>query len=173
MADSFPSIIYGFMWITIGIAIILNSRRPPVKVRKLLGWKKAAGRITYKGLLHELDEDGDPIYVPVIRYEYCVGAQNYSIEKTTFSPDSARDDSVRDRYWDQQIAQKAIESYKEDSPVRLYYNPVNAQEAILDFRPMSALWNLNAILFMMYGIYTLYSCLLHDSCKDIVTIIGD
>jgi len=172
MADSLPSLIYGFMWISVGIAIILNSRRPPAKVRKHSGWKKAAGKITHKGVTRELDEEGDPIYIPTVRYEYRVGAQLYSIEKTAFTPDSARDDANRDRYWDQQKAEKVIESYKEDSPIHLYYNPSNAQEALLDFRPMSALWNLNAILFLLYGAYILFSCFFRDSCKDIVTIIG-
>jgi hypothetical protein len=173
MDDVIPSIIYGFMWISVGIAIIVNSRRPPAKVRNLSGWKKAAGKITYKGLIQELDEEGDTIYIPLVRYEFCVGEQNYSIEKTTFSPDSARDDSSRDQYWNQQKAEKAIASYKEESPIILYYNTSNAQEAILDLRPMSALWNINAILFMLYGVYILFSCLFRDSCKDIVTIIGD
>ncbi|NIS78941.1 MAG: DUF3592 domain-containing protein [Anaerolineales bacterium] len=173
MDDIIPSLLYGLMWLSIGIATIINAWRAPAKVRKLPGWKKAKGHIAHREVIQELDDEGDPIYVPVVRYEYYVGGLNFSIEKTTFDPHSARDDSSRDMYWNEQKALRSIKRYKKDRAVNVYYNPSNLREAILDDRPMSTAWNFSAILFIIYGVYILYSCLIHHSCMDIVTIIED
>lgn len=112
----------------LGAFLIYNSIRSRKKAAASQGWPVVSGEILEARVVHDVstDSDGDrrDSYTPAVRYSYAVGGHAYSGKKLSFGGQTG--------YGSQAKAQAALNSYPLGGTVRVYYNPADPSEAVLE-----------------------------------------
>ena len=143
MSSALPSL-FSLVFICIGGAILSYALKMTAKAKQSLSWPSTDGEIAHSAVLYKTDttatSNGAPTYKADISYRYKVKGANYSssrISLVDFASTSGR-------------AQSIVARYPDKSPVRVYYNPANLAEAVLE--PGGA-GGIN-VLFLIGGIFT-------------------
>ena len=103
--------------------------------RASMGWPAVQGRVLEAYVGRHTDDEGTPVYYPVVRYAYTVAGQEYTSDQIAFGPEVASS-------MDALQAEKTVARYPVGSLVTVYYNPEAPQEAVLERRlasPVAAL----------------------------------
>jgi hypothetical protein len=125
MSVAVPSL-FSMMFICIGGAIINYAIRMAGKAKESLSWPSTEGEIAHSAVLYQTDTttnaNGTASYKADISYRYKVNGTNYSscrISLVDVASTSGR-------------AQSMVGRYPDKSTVRVYYNPSNFAEAVLE-----------------------------------------
>ena len=125
MSVTGPSII-SLVLISIGWAILHYAIKMAARVRQRSSWPSTEGEIAHSAVLYQMDTtattNGAPTYKADVSYRYKVNGANYSssrISLVDFASSTGRAQSIVGRYPDR-------------STVRVYYNPANLAEAVLE-----------------------------------------
>lgn len=120
-----PSLL-SLVFICIGGAIISYAIRMAGKARQSTSWPSTEGEIAHSAVLYQTDTtanaNGAATYKADISYRYQVNGTNYSssrISLVDFASTAGR-------------AQSTVGRYPDKSTVRVYYNPSNFAEAVLE-----------------------------------------
>lgn len=118
-------ILFIFFLGIIGIIWSLRNRR---KAAQSKGWPSAIGLVTNAHISENrsTDEDGytTTTYTPKVEYQFNVGGSYYSSNRITFGFDKS--------YNRRKKAREALGSYQPNAQVRVFYNPQNPNEAVLE-----------------------------------------
>ena len=125
MNSAVPSL-FSLVFICIGGAIINYAIRMARKARESSSWPSTEGEIAHSAVLYQTDTtssaNGTETYKADINYRYKVNGTNYSSSRVSladFASTSGR-------------AQSTVGRYPDKSTVRVYYNPSNFAEAVLE-----------------------------------------
>ncbi len=142
MSSVLPSV-FSLVFICSGGAIISYAVKMAAKARQSLSWPSTDGEIAHSAVLYQTDTtattNGTATYKADISYRYKVNGANYSssrISLVDFASTSGR-------------AQSIVERYPDKSTVRVYYNPANRAEAVLEPGSGSGI----SLLYFIGGIF--------------------
>jgi hypothetical protein len=125
MSIALPSL-FSLVFICIGGAIISYAIKMTAKARESLSWPSTDGEIAHSAVLYQTDTtattNGTATYKADISYRYKVNGANYSSSRISLA-DFA---STPGR------AQSIVARYPDKSTVRVYYNPANRAESVLE-----------------------------------------
>jgi Protein of unknown function (DUF3592) len=150
MSTALPSL-FGLVFICIGGAIISFALKMTAKARESLSWPSTDGEIAHSAVLYQTDTtattNSAPTYKADVSYRYKVNGANYSssrISLVDFASTPGR-------------AQNIVGRYPDRSTVRVYYNPANLEEAVLEPGSGSGISFLYAIggIFAASGLFFL------------------
>ena len=118
--------LFSLVFILIGGALIHYAIRMTGKARQSLSWPSTEGEIAHSAVLYKTETAATTsnagTYKADISYRYKVNGANYSsssISILDFSSTLGR-------------AQRIVESYPDKSTVRVYYNPADFSDAVLE-----------------------------------------
>lgn len=112
---------------SIGISLIRKYNNSKKKAKASGNWPSVAGLVTLSQVERSVssDEDGASYsYAPHIEYTYNVNGKNYLSKQVTFGGLSTTGTS--------QKSQLTIAKFPVNAPVRVFYNPNNPHEAVLE-----------------------------------------
>ena len=113
-----------------GIYLIYLGIKNMRKAQASQNWPSTTGQVTgvEVGQSQSTDSEGDrrTSYYPIVRYTYMVNGQTFSGDKLTFGPRSTSGRHAK--------AQATASRYAPGAPVTVYYNPENAEDAVLEKR---------------------------------------
>ncbi len=114
------------------LAVIFFMRR---KMRQVSEWPYTQGTVTESRLESRSSEDGSTDY-PVVRYTYQLIGRAYQGSRIATGPVVGGSG-----------ARKVIERYPAGAAVRVYYNPQNPEEAVLEQKApaMTLMWVILAV----------------------------
>jgi hypothetical protein len=116
------------IFLVIGIALILKSRRDKQKASASRSWPSTTGRITNSGVSSHTsrDSDGDMevSYSISVEYEYAVKGQNFNSRNISFG--------ARNSHRHRSQAEAELANYQVGKTVAVFYNPANPEEAVLE-----------------------------------------
>jgi hypothetical protein len=125
MSSALPSL-FSLVFICIGGAIISYAIKMSAKASQSLSWPSTDGEIAHSAVLYQTDTtattNNTATYKADISYRYKVNGANFSssrISLADFASSTGR-------------AQSIVERYPDKSAVRVYYNPANLAEAVLE-----------------------------------------
>ena len=116
-----------------GVRSLITYSRNKKTVKESQSWHEGKARVIFSNIDIEItyDEDGEMAsYVPKVQYVFQVGGQTYQGNQVSFG---------NPNYALQKKAQEVIAQYQLGSEVRVYYNPFNPEESVLEkvtFVPM-------------------------------------
>ncbi|MEI7687928.1 MAG: DUF3592 domain-containing protein [Planctomycetota bacterium] len=143
--------------ILIGAASIYYARQNQLKRRAAQAWPTAPGQILTCRVYEEKNRDKDGStstqYRRSIEYEYAVGEKTYRSKRIDFGNESI--------YHLKGSCERALQPYRAGATVPVYYNPDNAEDAVLDVKKGSALTlYCVGVLFLGVGLLFLYFTLI-------------
>ena len=125
MSVTGPSII-SLVLISIGWAILHYAIKMAARVRQRSSWPSTEGEIAHSAVLCQTDtwapRRGGATYKADISYRYKVNGANYSSSRI----------SLLDFAYTADRAQRIVGRYPDKARVRVYYNPADCSEAVLE-----------------------------------------
>ena len=117
--------LFSLVFIVIGAAILYYAMKMAAKARQSASWPSTDGEIAHSAVLYNSDattSNNQPSFKADISYRYKVKSLNYSSSKI----------SVLDYSSTWKRAQRLVQDYPDKSTVRVYYNPSNFSDAVLE-----------------------------------------
>lgn len=132
----------------LGVWLIVRYQRNKQKAEQSVNWPTTSGRVIESRITeHESeDEDGHTTYTyaPVVRFEYQVAGVTYTSDRLAVGSKIAISNRKK---VEQQIA-----GYPEGKLIRVYYNPQNPSEAVLETRLTSKAELVAGIILIVVGL---------------------
>lgn len=130
----------------VGIFLIILYFRNKQKAKASETWPRTKGRINFTDVRVDEyeDEDSSKIrYIPVVRYEYHVGGENYESKRISFGSEPS--------FVIRKKALQFLEVYPEGQEVDVFYNPEKPKEAVLvqKIRSMTAALIVGIVLVVL------------------------
>jgi len=138
--------VYSLVAFVLGAVLLWQGWRRQQKVNASMSWPYVSGRVTASSV-RQVVERGDAQtrdttnYVPVVQYEYQVGDKTYQGNRFAFKEPS---------FSSQRKAFKLVAGFAAGSPVSVFYDPANPQDAVLERKAHG-----NTFLFVVGGILVL------------------
>jgi hypothetical protein len=129
---------------------IYLSRRNQKKADASLGWPSISGTITETKAIRDyhsgVDDDLDMItYSPRLKYTFKINNIEYSSDKIAFG--------YGRKFNTEMAALQSIQGYPQGGLVKVYYNPENPNEAVLERKTDRQLWGVvGGVLLMVLGL---------------------
>ena len=120
-------IILSLVLIALGILLIRKNAKSKQKANECMGWPTVLGRVTRSEVVksESSNEDGTTYsYTPHIEYVYHVLGQNYTSTQVVFGGFIGTGSS--------KASQLVVNKYPLNDSLRVFYNPANPREAILE-----------------------------------------
>jgi uncharacterized protein DUF3592 len=141
----FPSL-FSLVFVMIGYLLLRYALKLAGKARQSLLWPSTDGEIAHSATLYETSRSSSggmtSDYKADVSYRYQVNGKDYSASKITLldvAPTVGRAQSIVDRYPDK-------------SKVRVFYNPTDASEAVLEPGPPPGLM----VLYLVSGAFSAF-----------------
>ncbi|WP_322791933.1 DUF3592 domain-containing protein [Bellilinea sp.] len=132
----------------IGVWLILRYQQNKQKAQQSVNWPTTSGRVIESRISEHESEDEDghttSTYAPVVRFEYQVEGVTYTSDRMGVGSKIAISNRKK---VEQQIA-----GYPEGKLVRVYYNPQNPAEAVLETRLTSKAELVAGIILIVVGL---------------------
>jgi len=132
----------------IGIYLILRSRKDKAKIAATAGWPSVMGRVLESRIIESssTDSDGDSstTYRPHVRYEYEVMGNVYANDKVHAGMVVSTSNYKK--------SQETAARYPIDSAVRVFFNPENPAEAVLEQKASTVPLLVIGIVFLAVGL---------------------
>jgi hypothetical protein len=146
---SLGATLLSLVFVAIGAMIIRYALGMAKKCTQSLSWPSIEGEIAHSAVLYQTntansDQEG-PTFKADVAYRYKIKGANYSSSKVSLL-DIATSSTGR--------AQSIVQRYPDKSKVRVYYNPSNPSEAVLEPGAASGLGILYGVggLFAAFGL---------------------
>ena len=120
-------IILSLALIALGILLIRKNAKSKQKANECMGWPTVLGRVTRSEVVksESSNEDGTTYsYTPHIEYVYHVLGQNYTSTQVVFGGFISTGSP--------KASQLVVNKYPLNDSLRVFYNPANPREAILE-----------------------------------------
>ncbi len=118
----------------LGVWLVITSRKQSQKAAASQGWPSAVAQITLSGVRqgrsHDSEGDLQISYYPYVQYTYQVAGTSYQGDKITFG--------ARKTYSSSAKAAAELARYSLGAQVRVFYNPENPSEAVLEQRAVGS-----------------------------------
>ena len=122
----------------IGLLFIVMAVRNRQRAAASAQWPQTQGIVTNVGMKTRRESEGDDWYDPQVQYQYGIGEQQYQGNRIAFGSSST---SAHAR------AEEIINRYAVGTPVVVYYNPAQPQQAVLEPRATGG-----NIIFLIVGL---------------------
>lgn len=136
------------IFIGVGIFLLLRSRRDKEKAAQTLNWPSAAGKVLEARLIESTstDADGDSstMYRPHVQYEYEVVGARYTNDKINVGMVVSTSSTKK--------AQETLARFPVGSTVKVYYNPNDPADSVLEQKSSSNLTLILGIIFIGVGL---------------------
>lgn len=114
----------------VGVWVLVTYRRGKQKAQESAAWPSVMGKVleAYVTSHTEIDSEGESVevYAPRVVYEYAVNGVSYRGDRLAVGPVA----TSRNR----RSAEQEVARYPEGGEVRVFYNPQNPAEAVLQPR---------------------------------------
>ncbi|MFZ6021563.1 MAG: DUF3592 domain-containing protein [Chloroflexota bacterium] len=132
----------------IGVWLILRYQKNKQKAQQSVNWPTTSGRVIESRISEHESEDEDghttSTYAPLVRFEYQVAGVTYTSDRMGVGSKIAISNRKK---VEQQIA-----AYPEGKLIRVYYNPQNPAEAVLETRLTSKAELVAGIILIVVGL---------------------
>jgi hypothetical protein len=144
-----------FLFIAIGVILILVHRRNKRKAEESAQWLQTSGTIkeskvkqgTNVMMSADDDTESSPVFSPEIRYTYQVAGAEYTASRVSFAGSKS--------YSKRESAEKDAALYPVGTQLPVYYDPKNPKEAVLDrTAKISNMVLIMGIMFIIIGLVT-------------------
>lgn len=116
------------LFFALGVYMVFTSFRNRKKAAESSGWPTVVGTIIKATIKKNRSTDSEgytsTTYTPKIEYQYNLGGQVYTGKRIAFGFDKS--------YNRRKKAQEALAAYQPNAQVRVFYNPDNPAEAVLE-----------------------------------------
>lgn len=132
----------------IGVWLILRYQQNKQKARQSVNWPTTSGRVIESRISEHESEDEDghttSTYAPVVRFEYQVEGVTYTSDRMGVGSNIAISNRKK--------VEQRIAGYPQGRLVRVYYNPQNPAEAVLETRLTSKAELVTGIILIVVGL---------------------
>ncbi len=139
----------GSLLVLVGALVFLGyMARVYTQAEAMRQWPTTEGEILETWVSERSDSENDE-YVPAVRYRYTVAGQTYTGERLRAAPVSAGT---------RRGAEQMLAPYFKGAVVRVYYNPQNPAEAVLEPGVTRSFWLFLAggAVWMLAGLYATF-----------------
>lgn len=137
------------LFIGIGVFMLFKYFQDKKKTEESQAWSATSGRVTESYVRREVsrDSDGDTTvsYYPEVRYIYQVMGVEYTGSRVAFGGTVGRG---------RKKSEEKIANYPVGKPLTVYYDPNNAEDAVIERRMGSQGMLIMGIIFALIGICT-------------------
>jgi len=124
------------------VLIIILMLRELYNLAKCQKWPSVEGELLDSGVI---DGDSDRPFYASIKYEYEINSKKYKSRRIAFL-----------KWWGtEKYARKIIEKYRSNKPIKIYYNPSNPKQSVLERMPaiFDIVLTILCIFIVSYGAY--------------------
>jgi uncharacterized membrane protein YfcA len=139
--------LFTVFFVFMGIVLIVRSRRDKDKARQSQSWPSALGKVLESRVMTTISsgEDGSTdMYKPYVKYEYSADGVRYTNDKLrvgmTISSSKTRS------------SQEMVDRHPVGSDVRVYYNPANPGDSVLEQKGPSGVLLVIGIILLVIGL---------------------
>jgi len=140
--------LFVLVFVGLGIFLILRSKRDKAKAAQSLNWPSAVGKVLESRMIESTstDSDGDSstTYRPHVQYEYEVMGTSYTGDKIKVGM-VVSTSAVKK-------VQETLARYPVGSAVKVYYDPNNPADSVLEQKASSNLTLILGIIFLGVGL---------------------
>ena len=134
-------------FIAVGIFLIVRSRRDKEKAQQSLNWPGVTGKVLEARIIESTSTDSDggytTMYRPYVQYEYEVGGTVYTGDKIGVGLVVSTSGSKK--------SQETVARYPMGSSVRVFVNPNDPADAVLEQKAPSKALMVVGIIFLVAG----------------------
>ena len=138
--------VFALVFTVVGIIMIVRSRRDKNKLQQSLSWPSVDGTVLESRVITSAstDDGGVDTYRPYVKYEYEVGGAKYTHDKMrlgmVFSTSKLK------------TSQEAVTRYPVGRPVKVYINPANPADSVLEQKGSSTVTLVVGIVLLVIGL---------------------
>lgn len=140
--------LFVLVFVGVGIYLILRSKRDKEKARQSLNWPATSGKVLAARMIESTstDSDGDSstTYRAHVQYEYEVMGASYTNDKVNVGMVVSTSSTKK--------AQETLARYPVGSTVKVYYDPNNPADSVLEQKASSNLTLILGIIFLGIGL---------------------
>jgi len=139
--------IFALVFIVVGIILIVRSRRDKDKAQQSLGWPSVDGKVLESRVVTSTSTDEDStmeMYKPYVKYEYQVGGVGYTNDKVKVGMAISSSNA--------KPAQEVVARHSVGSPVKVYFNPANPEDSVLEQKSSNKATLVIGIVFLVIGL---------------------
>lgn len=139
--ETFMKCLGGLVLALSAVFLVIGGRHV-VKANASAGWPAVDGRIVSSGMAESKQDEGVFFWVHVA-YQYSVGQRVYSGTRVNFAPDTIKKPRK---------AREIMDRYPSGKTVKVFYNPANPVEAVLEPGEVRTTWDRVALGIVLFAL---------------------
>jgi hypothetical protein len=136
---------FGFPFFAVGVYFIFNTAVSLIDAMQMASWQQTQGSLISAKLSHHSSDDSTT-YKAEARYRYRVNGVEYSGERVAIHSGS---DNIGD--FQQQLGRQLERLHRNQTPVPVYYNPSDPNQAVINRDIRWSMIGFNAIFIVVFG----------------------